>query len=166
MHRESHDGIAKLMDKYLTDWRGEKYAVVDVGSQDVNGTYRDLMDDKWSYIGVDVTTGKNVDVVMKNDMEIPLPDVSADLVLCGQVLEHSRNPWRIVCEIGRILRSGGYAFVVAPRRFHTHRYPLDCFRILEDGMRALLEQGGMEVVEAYEAPMRCGVDCWGVGRKK
>jgi len=110
--------------------------VVDVGSLDVNGTYKDLFPD-CQYTGVDVTSGPNVDLLMPNEFEIPLYNSTVDLVICGSCLEHCRNPHRLVEEIFRVLRPGGWALLNAPMHWREHRYPLDCFRILPDGMAAI-----------------------------
>jgi len=145
--------------------------VVDVGSLDVNGTYKDLFPD-CQYTGVDVTSGPNVDLLMPNEFEIPLYNSTAGLVVCGSCLEHCRNPHRLVEEIFRVLRPGGWALLNAPMHWREHRYPLDCFRILPDGMAAMLELAGFNVVEAYAKAAREDrlaqfgfKDCFGVGQK-
>jgi 2-polyprenyl-3-methyl-5-hydroxy-6-metoxy-1,4-benzoquinol methylase len=52
-----------------------------------------------------------------------LPDGSADLVICTQVLEHSIDADRGLQEIFRILRPGGYLVASAPHVWFYHPHP-------------------------------------------
>lgn len=45
---------------------------------------------------------------------IPLPDSSVDLVVCHTVLEHVRDPKKVLSEIARVLRPGGEAHIELP----------------------------------------------------
>jgi len=76
-------------------------------------------------------------------------DDSYDVVLCSQVLEHTRYPWRLTQEIARALRPLGLAFVTSPSSGHVHRYPEDCFRYYPDGLSALASASELPVVEAH-----------------
>ncbi len=38
---------------------------------------------------------------------LPFPDASFDVVVAGELIEHLREPERLVAEIGRVLRGGG-----------------------------------------------------------
>jgi SAM-dependent methyltransferase len=139
--------------------------VIDVGSFDVNGSYRELFRG-CDYTGVDISEGPNVDLVMPSEFELPVQDASVGLVLCGSCLEHCRNPHRLVEEFFRVLQDGGVVLLNAPAVWPEHRYPLDCFRFLPDGMAAMLELSGFHVLETYSRTWRHGyVDCYGVGRK-
>jgi len=167
MHRESYEEMWQNLTRYCGEALREPRAVVDVGSRDINGTYRGLMPGCWSYLGLDLGPGRNVDRVMPSAFDTGLADGYADIVLCGQVLEHCTDPPKLVREIARILRPGGWCFLVAPAVWVRHRFPVDCWRILRDGMRALIQGAGLECLTGYERPLgRHGwVDCWGVGRK-
>jgi SAM-dependent methyltransferase len=53
--------------------------------------------------------------VFQSDAEsLPLKDGFFDVAICLQVLEHTPFPERIVAEIARVLRPGGYLFLAAP----------------------------------------------------
>src|SRR5947208_11350838 len=41
------------------------------------------------------------------DGPLDLPDESFDVVVAGELLEHLRDPWRLVAEVRRVLRPGG-----------------------------------------------------------
>jgi len=51
---EMHDSSMKLMERfvniYLKGWKSG--SVLDVGSYDVNGTYKDLFDKRFKYVGL------------------------------------------------------------------------------------------------------------------
>jgi len=60
--------------------------------------------------------GANPDIpVFQSDAEcLPVRSSTFDVALCLQVLEHTPFPERIVAEIARVLRPGGYLFLAAP----------------------------------------------------
>jgi SAM-dependent methyltransferase len=134
---------------YLQGRRGIATSVLDVGSLDVNGSYRPIFADRaWSYIGLDVTPGPGVDLVVADPYRwTELSDDSLDVVVSGQALEHIAYPWRTIEEITRVLRPGGLAFVIAPGAGPEHRHPIDCWRFLPDGLRALASWAGLAVLE-------------------
>ena len=146
-----------------------KGTIIDVGSLDVNGSYKDLFDG-WKYIGVDLCAGKNVDEVV---CQYYIPFDNVDLVISGSCLEHDERPWLLVGEIYRILKPGGICFLNAPASIREHRYPIDCWRILPDGMASLMLNAGFKDVKSYIKPDNAMsryhryniIDCWGVGVK-
>jgi SAM-dependent methyltransferase len=174
MHKSSYVEMDNNLKKYYEKMKNEKLTVVDVGSYNVEGkTYKELMPLQWEYVGVDIVSGPNVDVVMPNSKKIPLDDESVDIVISGQCLEHCKTPWILVEEIARILKNDGMCFLVAPAVWKMHRYPVDCFRYYPDGMASLMEESGLTVINTYVNPLNGlakkpfkNVDCWGIGRKE
>lgn len=65
-------------------------------------------------------------------------------VECDAVLEHVRDPERIVREIERVLAPGGWTHLVVPFCHPFHEYPKDYRRFTPDGLA--LMSGGMEVM--------------------
>lgn len=132
---------------------------LDVGSLDVNGTYRPLVERfGMEYVGIDSEPGPNVDRVTS---AYALPDDLGefDIVLSGQTLEHLTLPLLAAEEMKRVCRVGGWVILVVPFVCAEHRYPIDCWRFLPDGLRFLLE--GFEEVDAAIVHG----DCFGLGRK-
>jgi SAM-dependent methyltransferase len=120
--------------------------VLDVGSYGVNGTYRELFDPKiWSYTGLDVVSGPNVDVVARRVFDWPIGDGEFDLVISGQAFEHISYFWATMIEIARVLRPAGHAVLLAPSRGPQHRVPADCWRFYPDGFTALASWSGLEL---------------------
>lgn len=115
--------------------------VLDVGACDVNGTFRPLVEGRgWRYTGLDVAAGANVDIVTPDPFGFPLADNSFDIVISGSTMEHVTAIWRWVPELVRVLRPGGFLAIHTHWQFVEHRYPVDCWRIMPDGMRYLFDQ--------------------------
>ena len=70
---------------------------------------------------------------------------SFDSVLCTQVLEHVRDPQRVLQEICRVLRPNGVALVTVPLNSGIHMAPHDYCRFTEFGLRELCERVGLVV---------------------
>jgi SAM-dependent methyltransferase len=73
---------------------------------------------------------------------IGLPNSSADLVICTQVLEHSLDPGKGLQEIFRILRSGGYLVASAPHIWFYHPHPSDNWRFTQEGLTRIINAAG------------------------
>jgi len=166
--------MGSLLNKYCSNL--SKITVLDLGSYDVNGTFKPLMKETWKYIGVDIAQGPNVDMVMPEEYKIPMDDNSVDLLISGSCLEHVKNPFRLFKEATRILKSNCYAFIMVPHDMGLHRFPIDCWRFFPDGMSALFEESNLKVVETYiveqkrndradGSPRNPHKHCWGIGTK-
>lgn len=176
MHETSYNEMSSVLRRYTEGFTDRNLKVVDVGSLDVNGTYKKLIPAKWQYTGVDIIAGKNVDIVMETPYKLPFADNSTNIVISGQCLEHVDRPWILTKEIARILDPGGFCFLTCPAKFHLHSYPYDYWRIYPEGMRVLLQDSGFKVLEVYTNPVDglleknygnpWTVDCWGIGIKK
>lgn len=128
--------------------RAQALRVIDIGSYDVNGSYRTLFDAPgWQYTGIDLEAGPGVDVVLTSPYRLPFGDASVDLVISGQAFEHVEFFWMTWLEMVRVLKPGGRIFLIAPSRGPEHRYPQDCWRFYPDGYRALAKFGRCELVE-------------------
>ena len=130
---------------------GELLKVLDVGSYDVNGSYKPLFDpERFQYTGLDMASGPNVDLVPKSPYSWrELADDAFDVVVSGQALEHVEFFWLVVAEMVRVTREGGLICIVVPRGFDEHRYPVDCYRFLADGMVAIARYVNLEVLHAH-----------------
>lgn len=138
--------------------------VADWGARDVNndgGTYRHLFKD-CNYQGIDIETGRNVDVVVPPDGPSSIRDGTYDAVISGQCLEHTKRPWLMVKEMARVLKPGGLCILIAPWQWCIHRFPLDCWRILPDGMQVLCEDAGL-VVDKCDVS---NFDCYALAYKR
>jgi SAM-dependent methyltransferase len=99
--------------------------VCDIGSLDLNGNNHYLFDN-YSYIGVDIGKGKNVNVVSKGHEYTPVDGTKYDLVISTECFEHDMY-WKEtilnVCE--NLLRDGGmFLFTCATTGRPAHGIPL------------------------------------------
>src|SRR5438132_9052355 len=65
---------------------------------------------------------------------LPLGDASFDAVLCTQVLEHVRDPGRVLTEFARVLKPGGSLYLTIPQSWEIHEAPHDYFRFTRHGI--------------------------------
>lgn len=146
MHLSSYEHMRDLVSRYLDPVA--QLDAIDIGSYDVNGSYRTLFDAPgWKYCGIDLQCGPGVDVVLESPYRLPLRSASKDLVISGQAFEHVEYFWLTWLEMLRVLKPGGLIFLIAPSRGPEHRYPQDCWRFYPDGYRALAKFGQCELLE-------------------
>jgi SAM-dependent methyltransferase len=121
--------------------------ILDVGSFDVNGNYSSLFKNElWSYIGADIEAGPNVNVVLKSEYDWGLL-ACFDVVISGQTLEHVKNPFKFVASMAKACKPDGLCFIIVPWMCVVHRHPVDCWRILPDGMIFMMEEAGFKTLE-------------------
>jgi SAM-dependent methyltransferase len=153
MHASSLENMWKCYHGYVANGPFEarpEAIVLDVGSNDVNGSYREIFGHApFRYIGADMEPGPGVDLVLADPYKIPLDDASVDIVVSGQALEHCEFFWRSFAEMVRVLRPDGLIFLIAPSAGAIHRYPVDCYRFYPDAYGALAKYAGCDLVECW-----------------
>lgn len=122
-------------------------SILDVGSLDVTGTssHRHLWPG-WTFVGLDIQEGKNVDWVALSPSEWPDSE-SFDLVTCLSVLEHTDFPLSIMLRIRAVLKHGGFVLCSAPWSFQYHAHPIDAWRLSPDAFNVIAKQTGLNVIE-------------------
>jgi SAM-dependent methyltransferase len=95
------------------------------------------------YVNLDLVAVPGVDVAADAE-RMPFGDCIFQRIECDAVLEHVRDPARVMREIVRVLAPGGYAHLVAPFCHPFHEYPKDYRRFTPDGLRQLAD--GLEIV--------------------
>ena len=113
--------------------------VLDVGSQNVNGSLKDVCPNQLTYTGVDFVQAAGVDVVMTDPYLLPFPSEYADIVVSSSCFEHSEMFWLLFLEIMRVLKPAGLFYLNAPSNGPFHRHPCDCWRFYPDSGRALVQ---------------------------
>jgi len=146
VHKEVYDQV----DAFVNTWLpvAGTLKVADIGAYDVNGNLRGLFQKPgWSYTGFDLAAGPNVDVVLPDETKWPnIESESFDVVVTVSTLEHTRFPWLVVDEIARITKPDGIVCLTAPYAWPYHAHPIDCWRIYPDGMRAIMDKSGFNVL--------------------
>jgi len=155
--------MKQFIRKYV-DWN-KPLQIADIGSMqycDQPRLYRNLFNsDKHVYVGFDIEDGPNVDCVLENPYSWDeIKDNSFDILISGQMLEHCKRFWIVVKEMARVVRSGGFICLIVPWMMGKHKAPVDCWRILPDGMADIGQWMGVETLEAR----RSKKDCIGIFR--
>jgi len=107
--------------------------------------YRDIFQCD-EYVAVDISPTFTPDIVGDLRNMEAIGNQSFDSVLSNQVLEHVDDADRVVAEMYRVLRPGGYLCVTVPFISRLHGMPHDYWRFSISGLRYLLEKHGFEVV--------------------
>ena len=135
MHDTAMEIGAAFFNTYLKD--GNDLTIVDIGSQDVNGSLRSVAPKNNKYIGLDFESGKGVDVVITDPYSLPFENESVDVAVSSSCFEHSEFFWLLFNESLRILKPTGLLYINAPSNGWYHRYPVDCWRFYPDSGVAL-----------------------------
>ncbi|NCU38323.1 methyltransferase domain-containing protein [Candidatus Saccharibacteria bacterium] len=120
------------------------WTVLDIGSQNVNGSLKDVCPESMKYVGVDFASGNGVDVVLDDPYKLPFEKESADIIVCSSCFEHSQFFWLLFLEMVRCLKAGGFLYLNVPSNGSLHRYPVDCWRFYPDSGKALADWAARE----------------------
>jgi SAM-dependent methyltransferase len=150
MHESSLDKMKLFKAEYLDLKNEEILTILDIGSMNVNGTYRNILNaPNWNYVGVDMESGNGVDIVLKNPYKWnEVKSESIDVLISGQAFEHIQYFWVTILEVFRVLKPGGICCIIAPAGGFEHKYPVDCWRFYPDGFEAMAKFAQLEVLKA------------------
>lgn len=139
MHPTAMQNCQSFFDAYTASFASRAHVkVIEIGSQNVNGTLRDTCPNHFEYIGVDFQDAKGVDLVLQDPYLLPFENESIDVVLSSSCFEHSEMFWLVFLEILRVLKPNGLFYLNAPSTGSFHRYPVDCWRFYPDSGMALV----------------------------
>lgn len=94
-------------------------------------------DSEWDYSKLDLVADLT---------KIPVKGESFDAVLCTQVLEHLKEPEKVLKELYRVLKIGGILYLSAPQGWGVHQAPYDYYRYTCYGLKYLLEKAGFKKI--------------------
>lgn len=127
-------GLKKLLASY-----GKEDIILNLGS---GPTY---LHGRKDIINVDIFAFDEVDIVA-DVADLQIKDESIDLILNIAMMEHVRDPVRVVKEMRRILRKGGKVFCYLPFMPPFHAAPDDFYRWTISGAREFFSEfNGVEV---------------------
>ena len=151
MHNSSILRMEWFYDNYISKINKENIRILDVGSYNVNGTYKDIFKDKrYEYYGLDMEKGPNVDIVVNNPYNWKeIESEQFDVVISGQAFEHIEFFWITIQEMTRVLKKDGLICLIAPLGFEEHRYPVDCYRFFTDGMIAIAKYVSLDILHVH-----------------
>jgi SAM-dependent methyltransferase len=141
--------------------------MLEIGSRARSGiSRRDVVQGDWTYVGLDIMEGPNVDIVGDaHAMSTLLPHDSFDAAMSLSVFEHLAMPWKAVLELNKVLKLGGVAFIQTHQTFPLHDEPWDFWRVSADAWPALFNaKTGFRVIEAAMAePLMFVAKRWHLG---
>lgn len=89
--------------------------------------------------------------------EMPFKDHSFDGVLCMNVLEHVKDPFKSAQEIARVLKPGGKLYCVVPLLQPVHGYPHHYYNMTAQGLKNLFD-GTLRIDE--QIMLKGGLPIW------
>jgi len=134
--------------------------VLEVGSRDVNGSLRPIVEalQPSEYIGVDMEPGAGVDRVCEVEQLVEtFGEEAFDIVISTEMLEHVRD-WRgAVSNLKRVCRRNGM-IIISTRSigFSYHAYPFDFWRYEPEDIRTIFSDMQLIALER-DAPESPGV---------
>ncbi|WP_175683895.1 methyltransferase domain-containing protein [Burkholderia cenocepacia] len=157
MHPSAMENGKIFFDTYVS--RLGPVKLVEIGSQNVNGSLREVAPSNVDYIGIDFVEGPGVDVVLNDPYVLPFETSSVDLVVSSSCFEHSEMFWLVFNEVMRTLKPAGLFFLNVPSNGPFHRYPVDCWRFYPDAANALVtwaKRTGTNagVLESFTTPQK------------
>lgn len=156
-----HANSMTLMNEFIEKYDLQKATVVDMGSYDINGTYRDLV--SGIYIGADIIYGPNVDMIVGSIGWGALKDV--DAVISGQTIEHVADIPKFMADIYGILKPGGLLCIIAPSAGPPAHYPIWVGLFSEERMSEVVTAGGFEILSCTVSDVGMFNDTCCVARK-
>lgn len=147
MHRSSLDNMRKAAN-LISVFEKSNLRILDVGGRDlkVDRSYRSIFQNHAEFYHIaDIEEGRMVTHLMPGLYTIPAKNDYYDLIVSGQTIEHVKNPFKLVAEMKRILKPGGHIILIAPSTGPRHDI-IDCWRIMDDGFKAIAEDVGLIVV--------------------
>jgi len=99
------------------------------------------------YIACDVKKTENINMAC-DVANLIFPPESFDTVISTQVFEHVDNPFSVVREIKKVLKTGGNAIITAPFMIPFHADPKDNFRFSREGLEEIFKSSGFEIVDS------------------
>ncbi len=151
-HLNSH----LLWQKYAASYFTEGKKILEIGPAGYPGFYQQqLMDTNihTTYHCLDVRTDfisgaeKNPNFILATDAyQYPVANDFYDIVFSDQVLAHVPFFWDWYKELKRITKPGGLIITINSQSYPSCPSPTDAWRVSADGMQALNEYVGMDVL--------------------
>jgi len=133
-----------LFEKYAKYLFKPGMRVLEIGPDGFPSTYRKIVNDnKIEWETLDMYVSEKLTYSSTSEYQFPIPSDTFDIILSGQVIEHVRKIWLWIKEVARVCRPGGLVVTVNPVSWQFHEFPVDCWRIYPEGMKALYEDAGL-----------------------
>lgn len=141
-----HVNTQLLFDHYARRYFQPGIRVLEIGPDVPSTLQRMTGDPSIDWHTVDIDKDLRLTCTAVDEYSFPIPDDAYDIVVAANVLEHVRKIWVWIKEVARVCKPGGYVITINPVSWPFHECPIDCWRAYPDGMVALYEEGGLDVV--------------------
>lgn len=125
----TRNSLEKFLEKYATEKR-----TLDVGSG--GSKYGRFFPNRLS---VDIDPLRQPDIVA-DAHSLPFKDGEFEMILCTEVLEHVKNPFKVEEELWRVLKPGGVLLLTTRFIFPIHDAPSDFWRFTKYGLRLIFRR--------------------------
>lgn len=144
-----HHSVMDFGRAMLNETAGKQ--VLEVGSYNVNGTIRDIVEPfgPKSYIGVDINEGPGVDSVCSAiELKDRFGSEAFDLVVSTEMLEHAQDWQAAINNMKSVLRIGGSLLLTTRSVGFPYHNPPDYWRFELDHMRKIFSDFEMAVLQS------------------
>lgn len=144
-----HQSSVYIIENFLKKYGIKGRTVLEVGSMDINGSFKKIVEDMgMKYVGIDIEDGPNVDVVLSDPYHwYEIKSHEYDIIISSSTFEHIEFPWCTMVQIRRVMKIGALCCITVPSRGPEHKFPVDCWRIYPDGMKALAKWVNLSVCD-------------------
>lgn len=126
------------LEAFLRRYASNKRAL-DIGSG--NSSYDTYFPNR---VTIDIDSARNPDVI-GDAHQLPFNDAEFELVLSTEMLEHVKDPGKVVSEMHRVLKPGGMLILTTRFVYPLHDTPHDYWRFTKYGLQLLFKD--WEIIE-------------------
>ncbi len=120
--------LSRFLEKYATD-----KPVLDIGSG--GSLYGNFFPNR---LTLDIDPERNPEI-LADAHNLPFRDEEFEIILCTEVLEHTRNPQIVINEMYRVLKRGGTVVLSTRFVYPIHDAPNDYWRFTSFGLKRLFK---------------------------
>lgn len=142
--------------KNLTKEEVFKKRVIEVGSYDVNGTLRYIIElmEPYQYVGSDIIEGPGVDLVCPAENLVEtFGKENFDLVISTCALEHMKDWQKAISNIKNVCKPNGIIIIIVPSNWPFHEYPYDFWRYEKEDIKNIFSDCDILLMEEDPRPL-------------
>lgn len=143
-----------LFKKYALPFFKENLRVLEIGPAGIPSRYSSFVTEKgitWHTLDL-YESFPGITYVATDEYSYPVDAESYDIIISGQVIEHVKKIWLWLPKLRRIVKYNGVVIIINPVSWPYHAFPVDCWRMFPDGMKALCDHSELHVLQSeYES---------------
>jgi SAM-dependent methyltransferase len=130
-------------------------AVIEVGSYDVNGSLRYIVEllEPAEYMGTDIMKGPGVDIICPSENLVEMfGKESFDVVISTCTLEHTKNWKKAISNIKNVCKPNGIILIIVPSVWRFHAYPYDFWRYKKEDIENIFSDCDILILQEDPQP--------------